>query len=72
MPRRLSAHSQLFEGKNSNDKKTFSWGDGSPTRDFLYVEDAAEAIVLAAEWYDGSEPVNLGTGEEIPSAIWPI
>ena len=41
------------------------WGDGSPTREFLYVEDAAEGIVLAAEQYDGSLPVNLGTGEEI-------
>ncbi len=41
------------------------WGDGSPTREFLYVEDAAEAIVLAAERYDGAEPVNLGTGAEI-------
>lgn len=41
------------------------WGDGSPTREFLYVEDAAEGILLAAEQYDGSLPVNLGTGEEI-------
>ncbi|HEU4734759.1 MAG TPA: GDP-L-fucose synthase, partial [Kofleriaceae bacterium] len=41
------------------------WGDGTPTREFLYVEDAAEAFVLAAERYDGSEPVNIGTGEEI-------
>jgi GDP-L-fucose synthase len=41
------------------------WGDGSPTREFLYVEDAAEAFVLAAERYDGPEPVNLGTGAEI-------
>lgn len=41
------------------------WGDGSPTREFLYVEDAAEGIVLAAEQYDGNLPVNLGTGEEI-------
>jgi len=41
------------------------WGDGSPTREFLYVEDAAEAILLAAERYDGDQPVNLGTGEEI-------
>ncbi len=41
------------------------WGDGSPTREFLYVEDAAEGILLAAERYDGSLPVNLGTGEEI-------
>ena len=41
------------------------WGTGNPTREFLYVEDAAEAVVLAAERYDGSEPVNLGSGEEI-------
>src|SRR5919106_2867561 len=41
------------------------WGDGTPTREFLYVEDCAEAFVLAAERYDGAEPVNLGTGEEI-------
>jgi GDP-L-fucose synthase len=41
------------------------WGDGTPTREFLFVEDAAEAIALAAEHYDGEEPVNLGSGEEI-------
>jgi GDP-L-fucose synthase len=41
------------------------WGDGSPTREFLYVEDAAEAIVLAAEIYNGAAPVNVGSGEEI-------
>jgi GDP-L-fucose synthase len=41
------------------------WGDGSPTREFLYVEDAAEAFVLAAERYDGEEPVNIGAGKEI-------
>jgi GDP-L-fucose synthase len=41
------------------------WGDGSPTREFLYVEDAAEGIVRAAERYDGDEPVNLGSGMEI-------
>ncbi|OQW33598.1 MAG: GDP-fucose synthetase [Nitrospira sp. SG-bin1] len=41
------------------------WGDGSPSREFLYVEDAAEGILLAAEQYEGSLPVNLGTGEEI-------
>lgn len=44
------------------------WGDGSPTREFLYVEDAAEAIVLAAERYDLSEPMNLGSGMEISIA----
>ncbi|NPA26295.1 MAG: GDP-L-fucose synthase [Chloroflexi bacterium] len=41
------------------------WGDGSPTREFLYAGDAAEAIVEATEKYDGPEPVNIGTGEEI-------
>lgn len=41
------------------------WGDGSPTREFLYVEDAAEAIVLAMRHYDKPEPVNLGSGTEI-------
>jgi GDP-L-fucose synthase len=41
------------------------WGDGSPTREFLYVEDCAEAFAVAAERYDGPEPVNLGAGEEI-------
>ena len=41
------------------------WGDGSPTREFLYVDDAAEGILLAAEHYNGEEPVNLGSGFEI-------
>jgi GDP-L-fucose synthase len=41
------------------------WGDGSPTREFLHVEDAAEAITLATERYDGPEPVNIGSGQEI-------
>jgi GDP-L-fucose synthase len=40
------------------------WGDGSPTREFLYVEDCVEGLALAAERYDGAEPVNLGTGTE--------
>jgi GDP-L-fucose synthase len=40
------------------------WGDGSPTREFLYVEDCAEALVLAAERYDEPAPVNIGTGVE--------
>jgi GDP-L-fucose synthase len=40
------------------------WGDGSPTREYLYVEDCAEGLGLAAERYDGPEPVNLGTGVE--------
>lgn len=41
------------------------WGDGSPTREFLYVDDAARGIVMAAEGYDGDQPVNLGSGSEI-------
>jgi GDP-L-fucose synthase len=41
------------------------WGDGSPTREFLYVEDCADGLVRAAELYDGPDPVNLGTGVEI-------
>jgi GDP-L-fucose synthase len=41
------------------------WADGSPTREFLYVEDCVEGFVLAAERYDGPEPVNLGAGKEI-------
>jgi len=40
------------------------WGDGSPTREFLYVDDCVDGLVLAAERYDGAEPVNLGTGVE--------
>jgi GDP-L-fucose synthase len=40
------------------------WGDGSPTREFLYVDDCAAGLVLAAERYDGAAPVNLGTGVE--------
>ncbi|HEY2311082.1 MAG TPA: GDP-L-fucose synthase [Gaiellaceae bacterium] len=41
------------------------WGDGSPTREFLYVDDAAAGLLLAAKHYDGAEPINLGTGSEI-------
>jgi len=41
------------------------WGDGSPTREFIYVEDAVEAMILGAEKYDSSEPVNIGSGNEI-------
>jgi GDP-L-fucose synthase len=47
------------------DEDVVLWGDGTPTREFLYVEDCAEGIALAAERYDGAEPVNLGSGEEI-------
>lgn len=56
---------KCVEAKARGDREVVVWGDGSPTREFLYVEDAAEGIVLAAERYDGSEPVNLGSAFEI-------
>jgi GDP-L-fucose synthase len=56
---------KCVEAKAQNAGHITLWGDGSPTREFLFVEDAAEAILLAAEHYDGPEPVNLGSGEEI-------
>lgn len=56
---------KCLEAKQRGDKEIVAWGTGSPTREFLYVEDAAEAILLAAEYYDDSEPINLGSGMEI-------
>lgn len=56
---------KFVEAKESGSGEVVLWGDGSPTREFLYAEDAAEGIALAAERYDGAEPVNLGTGAEI-------
>ncbi len=56
---------KCLEAKESGTKEIVLWGDGSPTREFLYVEDAAEAIVMATQKYDGREPVNLGSGEEL-------
>jgi GDP-L-fucose synthase len=56
---------KMVEAQERGESEIVLWGDGSPTREFLYVEDAAEAIWLAAERYDGPEPVNVGTGEEI-------
>ena len=53
------------EAKQTGAAEIVLWGDGSPTREFLYVEDAAEAIFLAAEHYNADQPVNLGSGEEI-------
>jgi GDP-L-fucose synthase len=48
-----------------SDDEVVLWGDGSPTREFLYVDDCVEGLVLAAERYDGAEPVNLGAAQEI-------
>ena len=56
---------KMVEAQERGEPEIVLWGDGSPTREFLYVEDCAEGIWLAAERYDGAEPVNLGTGEEI-------
>jgi GDP-L-fucose synthase len=56
---------KCLEAKERNEPEIVCWGDGSPTREFLYVEDCAEAIILATEKYNQSEPVNVGTGQEI-------
>lgn len=56
---------KCLEAKERGDSEIQVWGDGSPTREFLYVEDAAEGIVLATERYNDSEPVNLGSSCEI-------
>jgi GDP-L-fucose synthase len=56
---------KCLEAVESGQDTIVVWGDGSPTREFLYVEDAAEGILLAAENYDESEPVNLGSSFEI-------
>ncbi len=56
---------KCLEARERGETRVTVWGDGSPTREFLYVEDAAEGLVLAAERYDRGEPVNLGSGEEI-------
>jgi GDP-L-fucose synthase len=56
---------KFVEAQERGERSVSLWGDGSPTREFLYVEDAADGIVRATEGYDGAEPVNLGRGEEI-------
>ncbi len=56
---------KCVDAKEAGADQVVVWGDGSPTREFLYVEDAAEAILLAAERYNKSEPVNLGSAFEI-------
>jgi GDP-L-fucose synthase len=56
---------RCVEARRAGAERIVCWGTGTPTREFLYVEDAAEAIVLAAERYDDSEPMNLGGGDEI-------
>ncbi|HZR96877.1 MAG TPA: GDP-L-fucose synthase [Gaiellaceae bacterium] len=56
---------KMVDAQERGDREIVLWGDGTPTREFLYVEDCAEGIWLALQSYDGADPVNLGTGEEI-------
>ncbi len=56
---------KCIEAQQRGERQVVVWGDGSPTREFLYAADAAEGILLAAERYNASAPVNLGSGREI-------
>jgi GDP-L-fucose synthase len=56
---------KCLDAKEHRQDEVVMWGDGSPTREFLYIEDAARGILMATERYDESLPVNLGSGEEI-------
>jgi GDP-L-fucose synthase len=56
---------KCLDAQRAGQDSVVVWGDGTPTREFLFAEDAAEAILLAAERYDSPEPVNLGSGQEI-------
>ncbi len=68
-PETSHAHAALIrkytEAKEQGQEQVITWGTGRPTREYLYVADAARGIVLAMERYNGPEPVNLGTGHEI-------
>lgn len=56
---------KMHEAKESSREEVTLWGSGTPTRDFVYAPDVAQAILLATETYDGAEPVNLGSGCEV-------
>lgn len=56
---------KVYEAQVKGEKQIPVWGDGSPTREFLYAEDGARGIVMGTQFYHDSEPVNLGTGYEI-------
>ena len=56
---------KYIEAKEQGKSQVVLWGNGTPTREFLYVEDAVDGLLLAAEHYNNSEPVNLGSGNEI-------
>src|SRR5262249_19674340 len=59
---------RCVEAREAQQDEIVVWGTGKATREFLYVEDAAEALVLATQLYDGAEPVNVGAGFEIEIA----
>jgi len=59
---------KCVEAKERGDDQIEVWGDGSASREFLYVDDAAAGLMAAAEAYNSSEPVNLGTGHEMTIA----
>jgi len=59
---------KMVDAERRGEKDITLWGDGTPTREFLYVDDCVDAFVLAAARYDGADPVNVGTGEEIAIA----
>lgn len=59
---------KFVEAKERGDREVILWGDGTPTREFLYVEDAVAGVLAATEHYNDAEPVNLGSGEEISIA----
>jgi GDP-L-fucose synthase len=56
---------KCIESQERGEKEVILWGDGSPTREFIYAGDAADGILAATEFYNGSEPVNIGSGQEI-------
>ena len=56
---------KMVEAQERGEDSVTLWGDGSPTREFLYVEDCARGLFMAGKAYDGADPVNLGTGFEI-------
>lgn len=56
---------KIYDAKKQGKKEIVVWGDGSATREFFYVEDAAEAIILATEKYNKPDPINIGAGFEI-------
>lgn len=56
---------KFHEARDRGLDRVECWGTGQPSREFLYVDDAADAILMAGERYNGAEPINIGTGSEI-------